>query len=583
MLWANLSINKKLALGFTGSLAAMLLFSAIAWYSSENIMHLADAAIDKQKYALTLTLREVDHLKWTERLQKLVLDGPKADMSSIQTDGRKCAFGQWFYSDERKKLERLLPGTVQHFQDLEKPHLALHESAIHIQELVRAGKLKEAEASFLDVTERASAEVLVHLEIIRNLVLEASRQDAQKYLDVGHSTQWLFVVMQCIAMLVLAVASVLFARSISRPLGQLIARSREVVNGNLDVDLRLPRKDEAGQLSQALGSLLDSLKQKLAENEKTSREALAHADRAEQALRAAEDKEARISGLLKEMTAIAAKADDIAADLARSTQSLAEQVEAVNTGSVDQNRQMKCNMDNVEQLAAAAGNIVQNAALTAEDAGKSRQSATRGMDVVRGCEESMNRLLVMAEKQHKDLRQLDETAGSIGDIMSVIVDIADQTNLLALNAAIEAARAGEAGRGFAVVADEVRKLAEKTVVATSSVGGKIGEIQSAIHSCVSFMQDARSAVEEADDLARRSGTALQEIVEAAGHNEGNASQISAAAQQQHGIVVTVSDGMRQVRDIADKNFAAMETAGEQVRALVGMAASLKELIDRLKR
>lgn len=583
MFWANLSINKKLALGFTGSLIAMLLFSAVAWYSSENIMHLADAAIDKQKFALTLTLREVDHLKWTERLHKLVLDGPNADMSSIQTDGRKCVFGEWFYSQERKTLEKLLPEVAQHFAELEKPHLALHASAIRIQELVRTGKLKEAEDYFRDVTERASAEVLAHLEIIRNLVLAASRQDAQRYLDVGHSTQLLFVVMQCIAMLMLAVASVLFARSISRPLGQLVARSREVVNGNLEVDLRLPRKDEAGQLSQALGSLLDSLKQKLTENEKTSREALAHAERAEQALRAAEEKEGRISGLLKEMTAIAAKADDIAVNLAKSTQSLAEQVESVNIGSVDQNRQMKCNMDNVEQLAAAAGNIVQNAALTAEDAGKSRLSATRGMEVVQGCEASMNRLLVMAEQQDKDLRQLDETASSIGDIMSVIVDIADQTNLLALNAAIEAARAGEAGRGFAVVADEVRKLAEKTVVATSSVGDKIGEIQSAIHSCVSFMQDARSAVEEADDLARRSGTALQEIVEAASHNESSASQISAAAQQQHGIVVTVSDGMREVRNIADRNFAAMETAGEQVRALVGMASSLKELIDRLKR
>ena len=299
MLWANLSINKKLALGFTGSLIAMLLFSAVVWYSSENIMHLADTAIDKQKFALTLTLREVDHLKWTERLHKLVLDGPNANMSSIQSDGHKCAFGQWFYSGDRKRLEQLLPETVQHFTELEKPHLALHESAIRIQELVRAGKLQEAESYFLDVTERSSADVLAHLETTRNLVLAASRQDAQKYLDVGHSTQWLFVVMQSIAMLMLAVASILFARSISRPLGQLVARSREVVNGNLDVDLRLPRRDEAGQLSQALGSLLDSLKQKLAENEKTSREALAHAARAEQALRAAEEKEGRISGLLK--------------------------------------------------------------------------------------------------------------------------------------------------------------------------------------------------------------------------------------------------------------------------------------------
>ena len=582
MLWANLSINKKLALGFTGSLAAMLLFSAIAWYSSESIMHLADAAIDKQKYALTLTLREVDHLKWTERLQKLVLDGPKADMSSIQTDGRKCAFGQWFYSDERKKLERLLPGTVQHFQDLEKPHLALHESAIHIQELVRAGKLKEAEASFLDVTERASAEVLAHLEIIRNLVLEASRQDAQKYLDVGHSTQWLFVVMQCIAMLVLAVASVLFARSISRPLGQLIARSREVVNGNLDVDLRLPRKDEAGQLSQALGSLLDSLKQKLAENEKTSREALAHADRAEQALRAAEDKEARISGLLKEMTAIAAKADDIAADLARSTQSLAEQVEAVNTGSVDQNHQMKCNMDNVEQLAAAAGNIVQNAALTAEDAGKSRQSATRGMDVVRGCEESMNRLLVMAEKQHKDLRQLDETASSIGDIMSVIVDIADQTNLLALNAAIEAARAGEAGRGFAVVADEVRKLAEKTMASTAEVDKAIVDIQKSTEKSIAQVDIAAKAIEDATLLVNQSGEALQEIVHMADITADQVRTIATAAEEQSSTSEEINRSIAEVNNIAGSTAQAMQEAARAVNELASQSTALEKLVGEIK-
>lgn len=583
MIWANLSINKKLLLGFAGSMAAMILFSAVAWLSSEHVMHLADAALYKQRAGVILTLREVDHLKWTENLNKRVLTGGNGDLSDIQTDGHKCAFGKWFYSDERRELERLLPETVSLFEELEKPHLALHQSAQTILQLARSGKQQEAEAQFETLTLAASKKVIERLEAIRDVVNSASLKDAREYQDVGHSTQMLFLVMQAVAMLALAVASILFARSISQPLGLLVARAREVVAGNLDVDLRLPRKDETGQLSQALGSLLDSLKQKLAENEQTSQEALEHAARAENALREAEEKEARISTLLEEMTHIAARADDIAAHLADSSRYLAEQVEAVNTGSREQNNQMRLNMDNVEQLAAAAGEIVQDAALSTEDAGKSRDSAGRGLEVVKGCESSMHRLLVMAEKQSEDLRQLDESASSIGDIMNVIVDIADQTNLLALNAAIEAARAGEAGRGFAVVADEVRKLAEKTVQATASVGDKIGEIQQAIHSCVSFMQDARVAAEEADDLARRSGEALQDIVEAAGHSESGAERISAAAQQQHGIVVSVSEGMRQVRAIADRNFAAMDSAAEQVRALVGMAGELKELIERLKK
>ena len=582
MLWANLSISKKLLLGFVGALIAMLFFSAVAWLSSENIMHLADAALYKQRAAVILTLREVDHLNWTENLNKHIIAGAKGDLSDIQTDGHKCAFGKWFYSDERRELERQLPDTARHFAALEKPHLVLHESAADILKQARSGNLQEAEARFEAVTMQASKDVLSELSTIRNMVDAASQRDAGEYQDVGHSTQIFFLIMQAFAILVLAVASILFARSISQPLGLLVSRAREVVAGNLDIDLRLPRKDETGQLSQALGSLLDCLKQKLVENEQKSSEALAHAARAEKALREAEQKEARISSLLTEMTQIAAQADNIAAHLAESSRYLAEQVEAVNTGSRDQNIQMKRNMENVEQLAVAAGEIVQDAALSTEDAGKSRDSAGRGLEVVKGCESSMHRLLVMAEKQSKDLLQLDESASSIGDIMNVIVDIADQTNLLALNAAIEAARAGEAGRGFAVVADEVRKLAEKTVQATASVGDKIGEIQQAIHSCVSFMQDARLAAEEADDLARRSGTALQEIVDAAGHSESGAARIATAAQQQHGIVVTVSEGMRQVRAIADKNFAAMDSAAEQVRALVEMAAELKELIDRLK-
>ena len=308
----------------------------------------------------------------------------------------------------------------------------------------------------------------------------------------------------------------------------------------------------------------------------------AHARRAEAALREAESKKEQIRGLFDEMHAVAAKADAIGKQLLDLSGVLARQVENVCTGSDEQNQQMRVNMKNVQDVSAAADDIARSAGQTADRAVHTKDNAVHGMDVVTRCAQSMSRVFELAEQQYENLRRLGQMADSISGIMSVIVDIADQTNLLALNAAIEAARAGEAGKGFAVVADEVRKLAEKTVSATSTVGDKISGIQKAIHDNVASMQLAHDAVRESDDLAQQSGKALETILDDAEQSLRDASQIAAAAQQQRSVVGAASDGMAHVREIADKNFEEMHEAAEKVRALASMSQELKQLIERLR-
>lgn len=582
MFWNNLSIGKKLPLALTGSILTILFFAVVAKYSSERMMHSADRAMAKQEFALNLTMREIDHRQWLEHVRTMVLDSSVNHRSiSLQTDGHACLFGKWFYSDGRKTLEDLMPALHEDFREMEAPHLALHASAEKIMRLLDENKRTEALQIFHEETQKHSERVQEALRAIRNKVSEAAREDADGYAALGQKTQIVFLVTLLCSVTGMVVVSVVLIRSIRTPLVFLADKARQVIAGNLDVNLRLQRGDEIGVLSSALGTLLDGLKARLRENEQTSHEALEHARRAETALQEAENKEEQIRALLKDMHAVAAKADAISRELSALSAVLAQQVESVCTGSDEQNRQMVTNMQNVRKVSAMADAIAQNARETADRAAHSRESAGHGMDVVTRCAQSMSRVFGLAARQYENLQKLGQMADSINSIMSVIVDIADQTNLLALNAAIEAARAGEAGKGFAVVADEVRKLAEKTVSVTATVGDRITGIQKAIHDNVSSMQQAHEAVREADELAQNSGAALKTILADAEQNLAGASKIASDAQQQQSVVGVACDGMAHVREIADQNFREMHEAAEKVRAVRTMSQELKALIERL--
>ncbi|MFP5239553.1 MAG: methyl-accepting chemotaxis protein, partial [Acidobacteriota bacterium] len=170
--------------------------------------------------------------------------------------------------------------------------------------------------------------------------------------------------------------------------------------------------------------------------------------------------------------------------------------------------------------------------------------------------------------------KLGEQATAIGQVMTVISDIADQTNLLALNAAIEAARAGDAGRGFAVVADEVRKLAEKTMNATKEVGQAIANIQANTAGNVQLVKRAAEAVAVAAGLADQSGEALALIVGLVDQSSGQVRGIAQAAGQQSSVSEEIA---RAVSDISSFSQTLAQGVGEFARAVQGLSGHAHEL------
>ena len=166
--------------------------------------------------------------------------------------------------------------------------------------------------------------------------------------------------------------------------------------------------------------------------------------------------------------------------------------------------------------------------------------------------------------------------------MGVISDIADQTNLLALNAAIEAARAGEAGRGFAVVADEVRKLAEKTMVSTTDVGNAIKAIQESATQSMSQVDSAVQNIEIATTLASQSGLALDEIVHMVDATADQVRAIATASEQQSASTEEINQSISEINHIATETARAMDEASQAVSDLAKQAQSLASLIHEMK-
>ncbi|MGD9611032.1 MAG: methyl-accepting chemotaxis protein, partial [Desulfovibrionaceae bacterium] len=226
--------------------------------------------------------------------------------------------------------------------------------------------------------------------------------------------------------------------------------------------------------------------------------------------------------------------------------------------------------------------VAQGAAQAAQAADQARQRATDGAAVVDTSVTAIGKVSDLSATLTANLSELGRQAEAIGQVMTVISDIADQTNLLALNAAIEAARAGEAGRGFAVVADEVRKLAEKTMTATKEVGSVIKAIQEGTFDNIRHMEQASVAVATATDLAGQSRDALGEIVRLSGDAADQVRTIASASDEQVAASERIKTAIERIRDLSGRTTDGMvrssgtiETLGGQIEELIKLNGVFK--------
>ncbi|WP_029459928.1 methyl-accepting chemotaxis protein [Solidesulfovibrio alcoholivorans] len=374
-----------------------------------------------------------------------------------------------------------------------------------------------------------------------------------------------------------------FASGLVRPLKQAADYAEKVAEGDFSHTLSLRQTDETGVLARALSRMVDNLKRMIAQAEGKSQEAAAEAERARKAVAEAEEArrhaaEAERQGKLD----AAASVEDVARAVAQASTDLASQIDQSKEGADLQRQHAGETATAMEQMNATVLEVARNASEAAQGAGTARDKAKDGADVVRQVVAAISGVQVRAATLRDNMDELGKQAEGIGNIIGVISDIADQTNLLALNAAIEAARAGEAGRGFAVVADEVRKLAEKTMTATSEVGNAIRAIQAGARSSIEGVEGAARAVDQATELANRSGDVLGEIVSIVESSADQVRSIATASEEQSAASEQINRAVDDINRISEETADAMARAAGSVDELAQQAQALTRLVDTLK-
>jgi methyl-accepting chemotaxis protein len=350
-----------------------------------------------------------------------------------------------------------------------------------------------------------------------------------------------------------------------------------------EMDIRFKEHKGEGGVFAVLKKMVSNLKLKIEEADRKSAEAAAEAAKAKEATEAAEAarlaaENAKAEGMLQ----AADRLSSVVHIVSSASEELSAQVEQTSQGAEQQSSRLGETATAMEEMNATVLEVAQNASQAADTAAKARSKAEEGEGAVAKVAAFMERVNENSRQSLEDMGVLGKQAENIGQILNVISDIADQTNLLALNAAIEAARAGEAGRGFAVVADEVRKLAEKTMTATKEVGDAIRGIQSGARKNYDNVAQAVTAVSEATTLATTSGDILREIVALVDTSADQVRSIATASEQQSATSEEINRSVDEVNRIAAETMDALRQSAQAVADLSQQAQELSAMVQEMQ-
>ncbi|WP_295486595.1 methyl-accepting chemotaxis protein [uncultured Pseudomonas sp.] len=343
-----------------------------------------------------------------------------------------------------------------------------------------------------------------------------------------------------LALLLGMLAALAITRQIVAPLRQTLSTAQRVASGDLSLDAPVQRRDELGQLQASMQRMTQSLRE-------------------------------LIGGIGDGVTQIASAAEELSA--------VTEQTSAgVNNQKVETDQVATA----MNEMTATVQDVARNAEQASEAALMADQQAREGDRVVAEAIAQIERLAAEVGHSSEAMTQLRGESDKIGSVLDVIKAVAQQTNLLALNAAIEAARAGEAGRGFAVVADEVRSLAQRTQQSTEEIEELIARLQSGTQRASSVMDGSRALTDSSVELTRRAGSSLATITRTVSSIQSMNQQIATAAEQQSAVAEEINRSVMNVRDISDQTSAASEETASSSVELARLGTHLQSLVARFR-
>ncbi len=342
--------------------------------------------------------------------------------------------------------------------------------------------------------------------------------------------------------LIVTGAAFLIARTISRPINMLVRRVENLSSGDADLTRRIEieSSDELGELGGWVNKFIE-----------------------------------RIQLLIKDVKANAESVSSASVQISASSEELAATVE-------EQSASAALVGESVSELSTTSNDIARNVDDSKAITMKSAEMTRNGGEIIGNSIESLNAIGEHTGNLGKTVDRLAVSTGDIGNIINVINDVADQTNLLALNAAIEAARAGEAGRGFAVVADEVRKLAERTGTATKEIEGIIINLQKEADEAGKAMEMAKDEVNKGTELGKESLTILHDIIETGTEVNASTESIASAITEENATIDQISNSVQEITAGIQQSSLAVSEVASTAEDLATEAENLRDLVNSFK-
>ena len=381
------------------------------------------------------------------------------------------------------------------------------------------------------------------------------------------------------AILLGAFVAFIIARGISKPVSDMAFVAQEISKGDIQHVIEFDSKDEIGALASAFRQLIDYMKE-LA----TAAETIAANDlRVEIEPKSERDVLGNSFKMMVEnLSSVIRETTENADQLVSAATEIASASEQMSRGVNDQSDQVNQVSTAIEEMTATIVESSKNAGEANEASKSSSESATSGGQLVNDTIQGMQKISEVVRESAESIAKLATSADQIGEIIGVIDDISDQTNLLALNAAIEAARAGEHGRGFAVVADEVRKLAERTGKATGEISDMVKGIQQETETAVSSMEAGTQEVDKGRELADKAGNSLNEIVNVSQQIMDMIGQMSTATEEQSAAAEQISKNIERISSVTKETATGAEQSAAAAEQLNRQAEGLKAMVGRFQ-
>lgn len=536
----NLKIATKLLLGFSIVAGIAGIIGVLGIYNIQHVENAGTESYEKSTTPLaTMVQLGMDSQKARVNLRGMMLDTDR-DRMEANADGVKKR-----YEDVERlmsEIEKSISGDKgrKEFDEAKKLIAAYRPVWEEVVRLQLDGKKEEALELMRSNALGSEKDIEAAIRKIIEIKIGEAKERNDKAAAMARTSVWETVIFSIVGVLLALVLGIVFARMITKPIRQVVDLAEKIAEGDLTHELVINSADETGQLSRSMNIMTEQLNTILTTVSNNS----------DMVAKAASD--------------LTHNSEQIASE----TEEAASQAVAVSTAS--------------EEMAATSEDIAKNCIYAAQGVKSASFSADEGAKVVHETVSGMNRISEKVRESAATIDSLGRRSDEIGSIISTIEDIAEQTNLLALNAAIEAARAGEQGRGFAVVADEVRALAERTTKATKEIGEMIKGIQQDTRIAVSSMESGVSEVEKGIEGAAQSGSALQEIIEHINGVTRQVNQIAIAAEEQTATTNEISSNIINMTQVIRGSAVGATNSASAARQLSELSEDLNRLVGRFR-